>query len=109
MTLTLDLSQPVDISIEQRPDFYSDLDPAAPSNDYNSDLDGMLTFTRPVYDQQAIVALIQPKVVVSDDVDEGFFSDLGELFSNYFGAQFLLLVHSPRSSWNRIRPPFVPN
>ena len=46
----------------------------------------MLTFTRPVYDQQAIVALIQPKVVVSDDVDEGFFSDLGELFSNYFGA-----------------------
>ena len=86
VTLTLDLSQPVDISIEQRPDFYSDLDPAAPSNDYNSESDGMLTFTRPVYDQQAIVALIQPKVVVTDDVDEGFFSELGELFSNYFGA-----------------------
>ena len=44
VTLTLDLSQPVDISIEQRPDFYSDLDPAAPSNDYNSESDGMLTF-----------------------------------------------------------------
>jgi subtilisin family serine protease len=86
VTLTLDLSQPVDISIEQRPDFYSDLDPAAPSDDYNSEYDGMLTFTRPVYDQQAIGALIQPKIVPVDDVEEGFFSELGELFSNYFGA-----------------------
>ena len=86
VTLTLDLSQPVDISIEQRPDFYSDLDPAAPSDDYDSEYDGMLTFTRPVYDQQAIGALIQPKIVPIDDVEEGFFSELGELFSNYFGA-----------------------
>ena len=86
VTLTLDLSQPVDISIEQRPDFYSDLDPAAPSDDYDSEYDGMLTFTRPVYDQQAIGALIQPKIVPVDDVEEGFFSELGELFSNYFGA-----------------------
>ena len=86
VTLTLDLSQPVDISIEQRPDFYSDLDPAAPSDDYDSEYDGMLTFTRPVYDQQAIGVLIQPKIVPIDDVEEGFFSELGELFSNYFGA-----------------------
>ena len=86
VTLTLDVSQPVDISIEQRPDFYSDLDPATPSDDYDSEYDGMLTFTRPVYDQQAIGALIQPKVVSTDDVEGGFFADLGELFSNYFGA-----------------------
>ena len=86
VTLTLDLSQPVDISIEQRPDFYSDLDPAAPSDAYDSDYDGMLTFTRPVYDQQAVVALIMPKETMSDDSDDGFFSALGSLFSNYFGA-----------------------
>ncbi|MDP6223578.1 MAG: S8 family peptidase [Candidatus Poseidoniaceae archaeon] len=86
VTLTLDVSQPVDISIEQRPDFYSDLDPATPSDDYDSEYDGMLTFTRPVYDQQAIGALIQPKIVSADDVEGGFFADLGELFSNYFGA-----------------------
>ena len=86
VTLTLDVSQPVDISIEQRPDFYSDLDPATPSDDYDSEYDGMLTFTRPVYDQEAIGALIQPKIVPSDDVEGGFFADLGELFSNYFGA-----------------------
>ena len=86
VTLTLDVSQPVDISIEQRPDFYSDLDPATPSADYDSEYDGMLTFTRPVYDQQAIGALIQPKIVSADDVEGGFFADLGELFSNYFGA-----------------------
>ncbi|MGB1897991.1 MAG: S8 family peptidase [Candidatus Poseidoniaceae archaeon] len=94
VTLTLDLSQPVDISIEQRPDFYSDLDPAAPSDAYDSDYDGMLTFTRPVYDQQAVVALIMPKETMSDDSDDGFFSALGSLFSNYFGAAsfFFLFV-----------------
>ena len=97
VTLTLDLSQPVDISIEQRPDFYSDLDPAIPSDAYDSDYDGMLTFTRPVYDQQAVVALIQPKQVESDDAEEGFFSALGDLFSDYFGASsffFLFLLLS---------------
>ena len=47
--LTLDLSQPIDIAFEQRPDFYSDLDPAPPSDDYNSENDGKLTFTRLVY------------------------------------------------------------
>ena len=94
VTLTLDLSQPVDISIEQRPDFYSDLDPAAPSDAYDSDYDGMLTFTRPVYDQQAVAALIQPKVVESESDSEGFFSALGSLFSDYFGAAsfFFLFV-----------------
>jgi subtilisin family serine protease len=94
VTLTLDLSQPVDISIEQRPDFYSDLDPALPSDAYDSDYDGMLTFTRPVYDQQAVVALIMPKETMSDDSDNGFFSALGNLFTDYFGAAsfFFLFV-----------------
>jgi hypothetical protein len=92
VTLTLDLSQPVDISIEQRPDFYSDLDPAAPSDAYDSDYDGMLTFTRPVYDQQAVFALIMPKETMSEDSDDGFFSAFGNLFSNYFGtASFFFL------------------
>ena len=94
VVLTLDLATPVDISIPQRPDFYSDLDPAAPSDAYDSDYDGMLTFTRPVYDQQAVAALIQPKVVESESDSEGFFSALGSLFSDYFGAAsfFFLFV-----------------
>ena len=94
VTLTLDLSSPVDISIEQRPDFYSDLDPAEPSNDYDSDYDGMLTFTRPVYDQQAVASLIEPKVTEPTDDDDGFFSALGNLFSDYLGASsfFFLFV-----------------
>ena len=92
VTLTLDLSEPVDISIEQRPDFYSDLDPALPSDSYDSDNDGMLTFTRPVYDQQAVASLIQPKVVESTDDNDGFFSAFSDLFSNYFGtASFFFL------------------
>ena len=86
VTLTLDLTEPVDISIEQRPDFYSDLDPAEPSEVYDSDYDGMLTFTRPVYDQQAVSLLIKPKVVDNSDDNDGFFSSLGALFSDYLGA-----------------------
>ena len=44
-------------------DFYSDLDPATPSENYDASMDGMLTFTRNVYDQQAVVELIKPKVM----------------------------------------------
>ena len=70
--LTLDLSSPVDISFDQRPDFYSDLDPAPPSEDYDASMDGMLTFTRPTYDQQTVVSLIQPKSMDDDQESEGF-------------------------------------
>jgi len=47
-----------------------------------------------VYDQQAVAALIQPKVVETEDVEGGFFSALGDLFSNYLGAAsfFFLFV-----------------
>ena len=61
--LTMDLSQPVDIQFEQRPDFYSDLNPTTPSDDYEEDMDGMLTFTRSAYDQATVVSLIQPKAM----------------------------------------------
>ena len=59
----MDMNEPVDIAFEQKTDFYSDLDPTTPSEDYDSSMDGMLTFTRAVYDQQAVVRLIKPKVV----------------------------------------------
>ena len=91
--LTLDLSQPIDITFEQRPDFYSDLDPASPSDVYDSDYDGRLTFTRLVYDQSAVVALIKPKVAASDSTDEGFLSALGSLYSDYpLAMSFLSLI-----------------
>ena len=87
VTLTLDLSEPVDISFEQRPDFYSDLDPAIPSADYDSEYDGQLTFTRMAYDQQAVFSLIVPKVTTVENSDsDGFFSALSGVFAEYWGA-----------------------
>ena len=83
----------IDIAFEQRPDFYSDLDPASPSDVYDSDYDGKLTFTRLVYDQHAIVGLIKPKEISSDSSSEGFFSDLGEMFSKYpLAMSFMMLM-----------------
>ena len=81
--LTLDLDSPVDISFEQRPDFYSDLDPTTPSDEYDSSMDGMLTFTRNVYDQQTIVSMITPKSSGEEADSEGFFSALGNLFAEH--------------------------
>ena len=81
--LTLNLDTPVDISFEQRPDFYSDLDPTSPSDDYDQSMDGMLTFTRNVYDQKAVVDQITPKRTDRNSNSEGFFSSLSELFSDH--------------------------
>ncbi|MEC8789533.1 MAG: hypothetical protein VXX17_05680, partial [Candidatus Thermoplasmatota archaeon] len=91
--LTLDLSQPVDIAFEQRPDFYSDLDPAPPSEVYDSSNDGKLTFTRLVYDQAAVVALIKPKDMSGEEDREGFFSSLTGIFTEYpLAMSFLSLI-----------------
>ena len=91
--LTLDVSSPINIAFEQRPDFYSDLDPALPSEDYDSSNDGQLTFTRLVYDQAAVVALIKPKQTESSSTSEGFFSSLSEMYSNYpFAMSFMTLM-----------------
>ena len=90
--LTLDLSQPVNIAFEQRPDFYSDLDPALPSQDYDSANDGKLTFTRLVYNQSAVVSLIEPKEDKSESSSDGFFSSLGEMFSDYPAAMSFLIL-----------------
>ena len=90
--LTLDVSEPIDIAFEQKTDFYSDLDPATPSENYDASMDGMLTFTRSVYDQQAVVDLIKPKVMEEDDGPDGFFSALGEVFANYGFAMSSMLI-----------------
>jgi len=79
--LTFDLSQPVNVNYEQRPDFYSDLNPAPASDMYNPMMDGMLTFTRDAYDQQTIVSLIEPKVDSINEEEKGLFSSLGEIFT----------------------------
>mgnify|MGYP001293848653 FL=1 len=91
--LTLDLTEPVDIAFEQRPDFYSDLDPAPPSDVYDSENDGKLTFTRLVYDQAAIVSQIKPKGTDSEPSSEGFLASIGEIFSAYpLAMTFLILI-----------------
>ena len=90
--LTLDVTEPRDIAFEQKPDFYSDLDPATPSENYDASMDGMLTFTRNVYDQQAVVELIKPKVIEEDDSADGFFSALGDIFSDYGFAMSSMII-----------------
>jgi hypothetical protein len=57
----------------------------------------MLTFTRPAYDQQAVFSLIVPKEVVEEDDSDGFFSALGDVFSEYMGlasffSMFMLIA-----------------
>ena len=94
VVLTLDLSQPVDVQFEQRPDFYSDLNPTTPSDEYEEDMDGMLTFTRPAYDQATLVSLIKPKSTGGQGGDsKGFIATLGELIVEHpFAVIFSLLM-----------------
>ena len=92
--LTMDLSQPVNVQFEQRPDFYSDLNPTTPSDEYDESMDGMLTFTRPAYDQATVVSLIQPKSMSGDtSSSDGFFSTLGGIIADHpFAVIFSLLM-----------------
>ena len=90
--LTLDLSQPVDIQFEQRPDFYSDLNPTTPSDDYENNMDGMLTFTRSAYDQATVVSLITPKETVEETKRTGFFSSLGGVIADHPFAVIISLL-----------------
>jgi hypothetical protein len=92
VALTLDLSTPVDITIPQRPDFYSDLDPTTPSDAWDESYKGQLTFTREAYNQSALMEEILPKETLSDDSD-GFFSDLGSVLAEHSGfAAFIGLI-----------------
>jgi len=52
--LQLDMSEPRTVTISQRPDFYSDLDPAPPSAVYDPATTPTLTMIRGVYDESAI-------------------------------------------------------
>ena len=91
--LTLDLSNPIDIQFEQRTGFYSDLNPTTPSDMYDESMDGMLTFTKPAYDQAGIISLIEPKVPVADDNSDGFFASIAQLFTdNPITLTFILLL-----------------
>ena len=92
--LTMDLSQPVNVQFEQRPDFYSDLNPTMPSDEYDESMDGMLTFTRPAYDQATVVGLIQPKNTGGGTIaSDGFFSTLGGIIADHpFAVIFSLLM-----------------
>ena len=92
--LTMDLSQPVNVQFEQRPDFYSDLNPTTPSDEYDESMDGMLTFTRPAYDQATVVSLIQPKSTGGGtSSNDGFFSTLGGIIADHpFAVIFSLLM-----------------
>ena len=91
VVLTLDLATPVDISIPQRPDFYSDLDPTTRSDNWDDSYEGQLTFTRPVYNQSAVMELIQPKITIGEE-ERSFFSALGEVFAEFTGASMVFGV-----------------
>ena len=90
--LTMDLSQPVNIEFEQRPDFYSDLNPTTPSEEYEDSMDGMLTFTRKAYDQATVVSLITPKTTEAESDSQGFFSSLGGVIADHPFAVIISLL-----------------
>lgn len=90
--LTMDLTQPVNIGFEQRPDFYSDLNPTTPSEEYEDSMDGMLTFTRGAYDQATVVSLIQPKETGEEKTSTGFFSSMGGLVADHPFAVIISLL-----------------
>ena len=79
---------PVDISIPQRPDFYSDLDPTTRSDNWDDSYEGQLTFTRPTYNQSALMQVISPKVTIEEG-EETFFGALGSVFAEYTGASMV--------------------
>jgi len=90
--LTMDLTQPVNIEFEQRPDFYSDLNPTTPSEEYEDSMDGMLTFTRKAYDQATVVSLITPKSTNEESNNQGFFSSLGGVIADHPFAVIISLL-----------------
>ncbi len=61
--LTLDINEPVYVEWELRMDGYTDLDPAVPSDSYDSAWDGNLVYRRPVYDESLVPPYIKPPVV----------------------------------------------
>ena len=90
--LTMDLTQPVNIEFEQRPDFYSDLNPTTPSDEYEDSMDGMLTFTRKAYDQAAVVSAIAPKTTTEVSSESGFFSRMAGVIADHPLAVLIALV-----------------
>ncbi|MDA0842492.1 MAG: S8/S53 family peptidase [archaeon] len=94
VVLTLDLSNPVNVEIPQKPDYYSDLDPTTPSDAWDDSYSGHLIYIRQVYDQPAVIERIQPLSSETTD-SESFFSALGNLLSEHTFASFfsfLLLI-----------------
>lgn len=92
VVLTLDLSEPRDIAFEQRSGTYTDLDPTTPSDAYTLDMRGRLTFTRPVFDQQAVADLAAGLIAEAEDSEDGFFSALLAVFTDHAGASLMLLI-----------------
>ena len=93
VVLTLALNDAVNVQFDQRPDFYSDLNPIAPSEVYDESMEGMLTYTRGAYDQHAVVQLIQPKSTAGGDDDSGFFGSMADAIQdNALIIVFLLLI-----------------
>ena len=92
VTMTLDLSSPVDIQIEQRPDFYSDLNPTTPSDAWDDSFAGQLTFTRPVYDQKALVDSISAVSGGDEEESTGFFAKLFDMYAEHTAAMSFLSI-----------------
>jgi subtilisin family serine protease len=92
VVLTLDLSEPRNIAFEQRSGTYTDLDPTTPSDAYTLDMSGRLTFTRPVFDQQAVADLAAGLIAEAEDGEDGFFSALLAVFTDHAGASLMLLI-----------------
>ena len=105
VVLTIDLSQPQVIDFEQRPDFYSELDPTTPSDDWDDSMAGRLTFIKDAYNQSRVVSLYQPKVAEPVE-SEGFITSLGDVFEKYpaqlaFFSFFIIMAAISIGWWIR--------
>lgn len=90
--LTFDLSERRFVSIEQKPDYYSDLDPAPPSPEYDSAMQGQLVVLRGAYDASQVAPWV-PQRGGDTEASQGFFGALGELVSEHtFASSVMVFV-----------------
>jgi len=87
VALTFDLSQDWEIEIPERPDFYSDLDPA-PASSFNPD-GGRIIMIRNVYDESAIIPLnAEPPITILSDISMVTVLTLTVVLLSLLGAAF---------------------
>ena len=59
---------------------------------YDASMDGMLTFTKPAYDQEGVISLIVPKETRDRSDSDGIFASIAQLFTDNPGTMIFILL-----------------